>query len=187
MLIVVNADLTLKLRTGGERWKRSKPFNSFVSLSPYGTFNLFCKFIIFLFGLEKMSDDGCCGDTGGDCGDTGGCCDDTGGGSWCDDSAPCIDTAACEATTEYVETSFSNGGDVYISPPDEIYDGGYCYEDTTCQPVYSSLSRSNGTDDADCCGRVVIIFAVIVIAVIVICKLNMQYLYVWTSLYTNSL
>lgn len=112
-----------------------------------------------------MSDDGCCGD------DTGGCCDDTGGGGWCDDSAPCMDSGPCEATTTYVETTFSDGADICFGQP---YDPGYCYEDTSYQPVYSDLSTTNnysGSYITDPCGRAVIIITVIVMTLI-ICKFN---------------
>lgn len=109
-----------------------------------------------------MSDDGCCGDTGG-------CCDDTGGGGWCDDSAPCMDSGPCETITTYEETSFSNGADVCFGQP---YDEGYCCEDTTYQPVYSSLSTANNNAYiTDPCGRAVIIITVIV-ATLILCKLN---------------
>lgn len=118
-----------------------------------------------------MSDDGCCADTGD-------CCNDTGGGGWCEPSAPCMDTAPCET---YVETTFSDVGTVYINPPYETYDGGYCCEDTTYQPVYSNLSTYSNNNGyiTDPCGRAIIIITVIVVTLIM-CKLNSQYLYVET-------
>lgn len=110
-----------------------------------------------------------------DCGGDGGdCCGDTGGGDWCDTSTPCMDSSACEATTTYVETSFSDGGHVSINHPDATYDGGYCYEDTTYQPVYSSLSGRNNTDATDTCGCECIFYVIGAIALFLICKLNIQ-------------
>lgn len=117
-----------------------------------------------------MSD--CGGDTGGD---TGGCCDDTGGGGWCDDSAPCVDTSACEATT------FSNDGHVYINQ-DTTYDGGLCYGDTT----YSNSARRNNTEITGTCAAC-IFFIISVFLLLILCKLNIQYPYVWKFLHFNSL
>lgn len=82
-----------------------------------------------------MSDDGYCGDTGGDCSyDTGGGCDYTGGG--CDDSGPCIEA------TSYMETTFSDNAGIHIGQPYETYDRDYCYGETY-GPVYSNLSTNN--------------------------------------------
>lgn len=137
-----------------------------------------------------MSDDGCCGDTGGDCSydtgggcddtgggynDTEGCCDDTGGccddtGGTCDENGACIDTAPCEETTTYMETTLSDNVDVCIDQPYETfsYDRSYGYEDTyrpttyrptnnrptANRPVYVNLSANNNTFDiTDFCER----------------------------------
>lgn len=108
-----------------------------------------------------MSDDGYCGDMGGDysC-DTGGGCDDTGGGGCddtggcCDDSVECMDTSPYEETIACMDTTFSDSAVVSFDRPYEIYDRNYSYDrgndykDTyrsnrTYRPVYASLSTNN--------------------------------------------
>lgn len=129
--------------------------------------SLFLKAQRFVISLEKMSDDGYCGDAGYN--DTGDCYNDTGGG-WCDDSAPCMDTAPCEMITTFAETSFSHGGGFCVDQPFEVCDGGYCYEDTVYQPVYSPLSTSNGDGVSCACACAIILGFIIVF--IIMCKLN---------------
>lgn len=82
-----------------------------------------------------MSDDGCCGDTGGDCcNDTGGGCDDTGKG--CDDSGACMDTAECTQITLTENAS---------------YEGGYCDDGgDTFQPDNSDYSTNNTPTSSSC-------------------------------------
>lgn len=118
-----------------------------------------------------MSDDNCCGDTGGGgscdssapCADTGTCVD-TG---TCSDTGTCIDTGPSETNITHAETPFSNGGVVCIVPP---HDPGFCFGETTSQPVCSSSSRSNGSDRAN--QRDCIISTIIILAIFGICKLN---------------
>lgn len=123
-----------------------------------------------------MSDDGCCGDTGGDCSyDTGGGCDDGGG---------CMETSPCTEAITYAETTFSDGADVHIYQPYEFNDGGYCYEDTY-KPVYSSLSRSNNnkyyiTDPTQRMFMIVIA----AVMILLVCKLKII-AYVLKFLYVN--
>lgn len=151
-----------------------------------------------------MSDDGYCGDTGGDfsC-DTGGGCDDTGGGG-CDDSGgggrddtggccddtgreradsvECMDTSPYEETIACMDTTFSDSAVVSFDRPYEIYDRTYSYDrgndykDTyRSNRTYHPVYASLSTNNNDTCTFKVFKFILAIASIVFLGKFKCQY------------